>query len=89
MRGNQLLRSRQLEEAVDGFQKAIAIIPISQDSVIVLGVVVGGRDVITIATCHLPPAAKKEFMEASTRLYHPSKRSPTADSQPTSPLLPP
>ncbi|MDT9178015.1 MAG: hypothetical protein P5702_16070 [Limnospira sp. PMC 1291.21] len=30
MRGNQLLRSRQLEEAVDGFQKAIAI-PISLD----------------------------------------------------------
>ncbi|WP_318285995.1 hypothetical protein [Limnospira fusiformis] len=30
MRGNQLLRSGKLEEAVDGFQKAIAI-PISLD----------------------------------------------------------
>ncbi|MDT9189623.1 MULTISPECIES: hypothetical protein [unclassified Limnospira] len=41
MRGNQLLRSRQLEEAVDGFQKAIAI-PISQDFSNPARVVVGG-----------------------------------------------
>ncbi|MEI2419748.1 hypothetical protein V6O07_05705 [Arthrospira platensis SPKY2] len=41
VRGNQLLPSRQLEEAVDGFQKAIAI-PISQDFSNPARVVVGG-----------------------------------------------
>ncbi|EKD09928.1 tetratricopeptide TPR_2 repeat protein [Arthrospira platensis C1] len=45
VRGNQLLPSRQLEEAVDGFQKAIALqhfIPISQDFSNRATVVAGG-----------------------------------------------
>ncbi|MDT9198027.1 hypothetical protein [Limnospira sp. PMC 1042.18] len=41
VRGNQLLRSGKLEEAVDGFQKAIAI-PISLDFSNRARVVVGG-----------------------------------------------
>ncbi|WP_273248099.1 tetratricopeptide repeat protein [Limnospira indica] len=45
VRGNQLLRSGKLEEAVDAFQKAIALqhfIPISQDFSNPARVVVGG-----------------------------------------------
>ncbi|ULB45219.1 tetratricopeptide repeat protein [Limnospira fusiformis KN01] len=45
VRGNQLLRSGKLEEAVDAFQKAIALqhfIPISQDFSNRATVVAGG-----------------------------------------------